>query len=671
MDKLRIAIAGIRGLPSTYSGYETFIEELAPRLAERGHEVTVYCRKALFTERAPFYKGMKMIYLPSIEHKMFSTLSHSLLSIGHASFTRDFDILLVVNAANGMFGFIPRMMGLKSVINVDGMEWLRPKWNALGKFVFKNSARLGTWFYNEVVTDADEMHRLYAREFGIDSTYIAYGANIETSADPSVISKYGLKSGEYYLIASRLVPDNNADLIVDAFVKSGSPKILAIAGGADYKGNTVESVFLNKLKALGNERVRFLGHVNSKEDVKELHCHCFAYLHGHQFGGINPSLLKALGYGNLICALNTPFNAEVLDRGTYGILFERNPESLCGILQRIETNTEEAENFRRNAPNQIRKRFTWDHITDQYELLFESVISGQGKKFEPPSNDEPKEGQGNACLKVQKKDENTFVDHVDSAARLSVPFIRLMGVSINALTVMELHEVIKQCIIRRRKAIVANVNIHAMNIAFEKKWFLDFINSSQLVFCDGYGVQVAARIMGLRLPEKITYADWFPVFCEFCAANGFSVYFLGGEPGVAELARERLTEKIPTLIISGCRHGYYYKERDSKENRDVIADINRCAPDVLLTSFGMPLQEHWLMENWHDLNVRIALTGGGCLDYMSGKKKRPPRWMTDHGFEWLGRLCFEPRRLWKRYLIGNPLFFFRLFRWMGSKNTHA
>lgn len=370
---IRIAIAGIRGLPSTYSGYETFIAELAPRLVRRGHHVTVYCRKPLFDERPPEWQGIKLIYLPSLEHKAFSTLSHSLLAITHATFS-DHDILFVVNAANGMFGFIPRLARKPSVLNVDGMEWLRPKWNRLAKWVFYTSAKLGTWFYDEIVTDAEEMHRLYAKEFGIDSEYIAYGANIETSTDPTVVRQYGLEPRGYYLIASRLIPDNNADLIVEAVVKSGVGRILAIAGGADYKGNKIERAFISKLRALGGDKVKFLGHINSPEHVKELHCHCYAYIHGHQYGGINPSLLKALGYGNMILALNTPYNAEVLDNGRYGILYEKNVEDLARKIADIDRDENRAEEFRRRAPDRIRERFTWDLITDQYEQLFSRVI---------------------------------------------------------------------------------------------------------------------------------------------------------------------------------------------------------------------------------------------------------------------------------------------------------
>jgi glycosyltransferase involved in cell wall biosynthesis len=370
---MKIAILGIRGLPSTYSGYETFIGELAPRLVQKGHQVTIYCRSALFKDRPEEYQGMRMVYIPSIEHKFFSTLSHTFFAIIHATF-KDHDIIFVVNAANGMFGFIPRLFGKKCVLNVNGMEWLRPKWNALGKFVFKNSARLGTKFYHEIVTDADEMHRLYAKEFGINSTYIAYGANIETSQHPEILEEYELKPQDYYLIASRMIPDNNADIIVEAFVKSGSPKMLAIAGGADYKGNKIEMAFLDRLKSLANERVKFLGHVGNPGHIRELHCNCYAYIHGHQFGGINPSLLKALGYGNLILALNTPFNAEVLDNGRYGILYEKDCDDLAKKIKAIEADPAQAQAFRNRAPDRIRERFTWELITDQYEALFKKLL---------------------------------------------------------------------------------------------------------------------------------------------------------------------------------------------------------------------------------------------------------------------------------------------------------
>ncbi|MCG9127707.1 DUF1972 domain-containing protein [Candidatus Poribacteria bacterium] len=371
---MKISVLGIRGLPATYSGSETVMSELAPRWVDAGHEVVVYCRKGFFKERPPEWKGIKLVYLPSIEHKIFSTLSHSFFASIHASFSKS-DIVFVWNAGNGPFGWIFRLTGKKAVINVDGMEWLRPKWKGIGGVYFKWAAKMATSAFPLVITDAEEMKRLYLEDLGAETTYIAYGANIEPSEHPEVVTEYGLKSRDYYLIASRLVPDNNADIILEAFVKSNSQKKLAIAGGADYRGNKLENQFLDKLKSIANENVLFLGHIDNFDHIKELHHHCFAYIHGHQFGGINPSILKALGFSNCILALNTPFNHEVLEGGKYGVLFDKNPDSLKEKIEELEADINKVENFRRIATEQIRKRFNWDHIADQYIEVFENLQS--------------------------------------------------------------------------------------------------------------------------------------------------------------------------------------------------------------------------------------------------------------------------------------------------------
>ncbi len=376
---MRIHILGIRGLPSTYSGYETFVGELAPRLAQRGHEITVYCRRSLFPKQPESWNGVQLRYSASLEHKVASTMSHSLFAMIAAVRAKP-DVILSVNAATGWFSPIARMRHVPNVINVDGMEWLRPKWSGLGKFMLINGARMACRFGSVVVTDAEEMHRLYASQFGIESIDIAYGANMDDSSDPDIVRAYGLEPGKYFLVASRLVPDNNADLILEAFMKTRTDMKLAVAGGANYKGNRVERQFFEKLKAISNDRVKFLGHVDSNEAIKELHCNCFAYVHGHQFGGTNPSLLKALGYRNMILALDTPFNREALKQGVYGMLYAKQTEDLHSKMQDICDHPEKAESFREKARDRIRERYTWDHITDQYEALFDAVRRGVPRK---------------------------------------------------------------------------------------------------------------------------------------------------------------------------------------------------------------------------------------------------------------------------------------------------
>ena len=367
---LKIAMLGSRGIPHTYSGYETFLGEVGPRLVERGHEVLVYCRRSLFRERPKTYRGTRLIYLPSIETKTLGTLTHTLVSMGDVLF-RGVDVIFVVNVVNGFHCILPRMLGKNVAINVDGLDWKRGKWGRLGrKYFYWNAKWVGRICSRGVVTDAREMQRIYLEEFQTPNVSIAYGANIEQSEQPEVVRQYGLEPSKYYLVASRLVPENNADLIVRAFEKVTTPRLLAIAGDANYR-----SAFVERLKQTRDARVRFLGHVGNPEHVKELHCNAYAYVHGHSLGGTNPALLKALGYGNCVLALATAFNQEVLQ--DHGILFENDISDLARKMHHIEDFPEIAAEYRDRAPQRIREAYTWERITDQYEELFLQLASGQ------------------------------------------------------------------------------------------------------------------------------------------------------------------------------------------------------------------------------------------------------------------------------------------------------
>jgi|HubBroStandDraft_1064217.scaffolds.fasta_scaffold49394_2 glycosyltransferase involved in cell wall biosynthesis len=368
--KLSIAIVGSRGIPHSYSGYEAFLGEVGPRLVARGHAVTVYCRRGLFRERPESYRGVRLIYLPNIETKVLGTFSHTLLSMFDLLFRR-VDVALVVNVANAFHCVIPRLLGKRIAINVDGLDWKRDKWGRLAKkYFYWNAKYVGRICPKGVVTDAFEMQRIYRENFGTPSVSIAYGANIESSSKPEVLREYGLEPFQYYLIASRMVPENNADLIVDGFEQVRTSRVLAIAGSANYR-----SEFVERLKKRNSPRVRFLGHVSNPEHIKELHCNAYGYIHGHSLGGTNPALLKALGFGNCVLALNTAFNREVVQ--DYGILFERETSDLARKLQHIEDHPEQAAKYRLAAPSRIREAYTWDRITDEYEELFLQLDAGE------------------------------------------------------------------------------------------------------------------------------------------------------------------------------------------------------------------------------------------------------------------------------------------------------
>lgn len=249
-------------------------------------------------------------------------------------------------------------------------------------------------------------------------------------------------------------------------------------------------------------------------------------------------------------------------------------------------------------------------------------------------------------------------------------FINILGVKTGVQSLPELIEFIAQSINANQKVVIQYLNIHAINLAQKHPWFKSFLNQADMTYCDGYGLRLAARILGVSLPDRYTIPDWFPELAAHCNQNGHSIYILGARPGVAEIAAENLQIKAPGLKILGTYHGYFIKELHSSENQRVIAMINQANPDILAIGFGMPLQEKWLLDNWGGLNCRVAIPMGAAIDYLAGKTPRAPRWLTDHGLEWLGRLVIEPRRLWKRYLLGIPFFYYNVLKQRLGYYTH-
>lgn len=239
--------------------------------------------------------------------------------------------------------------------------------------------------------------------------------------------------------------------------------------------------------------------------------------------------------------------------------------------------------------------------------------------------------------------------------------VNVLGVGVDPVTTGELDAEVAR-LVRRGGGIVLNVNAHCLNLCREDRDLREFFATADVVFCDGVGVRLAAAMLGRWLPARITYADWLPRLAALAEEQRFSFFFLGARPGVAEEARYRLLDEYPGLEIHGVRHGYFDHRAGSPENEAIVDEISAARPDILLVGLGMPLQERWLMENRNRLDFGVALTGGAVFDYASGRLLRGPRLLTDNGFEWLARVLVEPRRLWRRYLLGNPLFLARVLR---------
>lgn len=364
---MKIAILGSRGYPYVYSGYETFVAELAPRLVKRGHEVTVYCHKHLYTSFPNEVNGIKLVYIPTIESKTLSQLSNSFLATLHVIFS-NMDAVLYVNSANGPFGLLTKLFRKRTAINVDGLEWLRPKWKGLGAKYFYWSSWMSTKFFDVVIADSDRMADIYRDEFNSPSTTIAYGANIAVSKQPELINELGLEKDGYYLIVGRLIPDNNADIIVKGFVRSNTKRKLIVVGDVPYKDQ-----YADDIKKTTDPRVIFPGYIKNPDMLRELYCNSYAYFHGHEFGGTNPTLLKALAYGCFILAIDTVFSREVLNENEHGVYFKKSPDDVAALIESVDHDTAKAESYRTKARKRITEHYTWEKITDQYEALFRSM----------------------------------------------------------------------------------------------------------------------------------------------------------------------------------------------------------------------------------------------------------------------------------------------------------
>jgi glycosyltransferase involved in cell wall biosynthesis len=358
---MRIAILGTRGIPANYGGFETFAEHLSTRLAARGHEVTVYCRAHYTSPRQIEYQGVRLKVLPTIRHKYFDTIVHAFLSSLHAM-TGRYDAALICNAANSPFAPLLRLAGTPVAINVDGLEHKRKKWNLIARKYYLLAEKLATILPNETVTDARVIQEYYQARHRAESTMIAYGAEIERRPDPDV-RRWRVEPNRYVLYVSRLEPENNAQLVIEAFMKVRTAHKLLIVGDAPYAREYIAEL---KSRARRDKRIIFTGFVFGS-DYRALQQNAYCYVHATEVGGTHPALLEAMGYGNCVLTLAAPENIEAV--GDAGIAYA-DENDLADKLQRILRDGSLVHSYRQRAQLRARENYDWDFVVDQYERLF-------------------------------------------------------------------------------------------------------------------------------------------------------------------------------------------------------------------------------------------------------------------------------------------------------------
>ncbi len=235
--------------------------------------------------------------------------------------------------------------------------------------------------------------------------------------------------------------------------------------------------------------------------------------------------------------------------------------------------------------------------------------------------------------------------------------VELLGVGVDPVSLDELLTWVDRAILDRRPVTLTYANVHVLNSAYEDPDLLRFLQTADLVFCDGNGVRLGARLLGHDLPHRMTGADW--IWDLAARAEGrWRLYWIGGEPGVTDRAAAALRARHPTLTIAS-DHGFH--ARSGPDDDACLARINAFAPDILLVGMGTPEQERWVAARRDRLSVPVVWCLGATADFISGKVRRGPRWLTDRA-EWIDRLYSDPTRLWRRFLLGNTLFLARVLR---------
>jgi glycosyltransferase involved in cell wall biosynthesis len=359
---MRIAILGTRGVPASYGGFETFAEQLSTRLVARGHHVTVYCRTHYVSPRQLEYRGVHLKVLPTIRHKYFDTVVHTFVSALHATGSA-YDAALICNAANAPFAPLLRLAGTPVAINVDGLEHKRKKWNWLARRYYVVAEKLSTTLPNETVTDARVIQEYYLARYDHATTMIAYGAEVSRTHDRLAVRRWGLEPNRYVLYVSRLEPENNAHLVIEAFKRVRTPHKLVIVGDAPYAHEYIESL---RRSAARDPRIVFTSFVFG-DAYRALQQNAYCYIHATEVGGTHPALLEAMGYGNCVLTLATPENVEVV--GDAGIPYA-DAADLEEKLRRVLSDGAIVNVYRQRAQDRVRAHYDWERVVDRYENLF-------------------------------------------------------------------------------------------------------------------------------------------------------------------------------------------------------------------------------------------------------------------------------------------------------------
>lgn len=356
---MHIAIVGTRGIPARYGGFETFADVISVLLAENGYDVSVECDAGSYN--SDNYKGVKLFF--ATVKKSDNPLRY--YSEGIRWGVKNSDAILAASSAGSFFYFYNLFRRVPILTNPDGLEYQRGKWSFLKRTYLKLSEFFAVRLSDFIIADSEEIKKHLCRSYRFvekKTRVIEYGTFLNLKSDESVLKKYNLNHNKYYLVVCRLEPENNLNIIIEGFLQSGTEFPLVIIG------NLIENQYVRDMTGKNySGRMRFLGGIYDKTELNAIRYSCLAYVHGHSVGGTNPSLLEAMGSGNIILAHDNVFNREVTSASQF---YFTDPEQFAERIKTIESlGTDDVNKYKALNISIIQNKYNWNNILTKYLVL--------------------------------------------------------------------------------------------------------------------------------------------------------------------------------------------------------------------------------------------------------------------------------------------------------------
>ena len=362
---MKIAIIGTRGIPNEYGGFEQFADVLSQGLASKGIDVTVYC-SANHSYKQKQYNGVKLIHKYDPENKIGTAgqFIYDLMCMLDAR-KRDFDIIYMLGyTSSSIWQKLIYRKGAIVITNMDGLEWMRSKYKKPVQQFLKFAEKLAVNYSDYLVADSLGIQKYLLDKYRVTSTYHPYGSYCFVNADENCLSKYKLQKYQYDILIARFEPENNIEMVLEAFHLSNVKRELVLVG--NYKHTAFG---LSMFEKYANDvRIKFMGAIYNQEDLNNLRFYSNLYYHGHSVGGTNPSLLEAMGSHSLICYHNNDFNRAIVENEGFPFL---NSSELKNIIEVV--NKQAHQNMIETNLNKIETVFKWDLIIENYLKYFISL----------------------------------------------------------------------------------------------------------------------------------------------------------------------------------------------------------------------------------------------------------------------------------------------------------